>query len=69
MVFPQRFRCYLAFWYCRHLIGVWFVVDLLRCGVVHRFVTMFYLCGGDFDKQSGSYQSKISNMVVNILKN
>ena len=61
MVFPQRFRFYFTFLCCHRFISVWFVVDLLRRGVIRRFVAVFYLCGGDLDRQSESDQFKISN--------
>ena len=51
------YRCLI----CRGFIDVWFVVGLLRRGIVRRLVAMFYLCGGDSDKQGKFDQSKISN--------
>ena len=44
--------------------GVWFVIDAFR-----RFVTVFYLCWSDLDRQSGFDQSKYHIMVISILKN
>ena len=40
---------------------VWFIVSLLRRGVVHRFITTLYLYESDLDIQSRFDQSKISN--------
>ena len=52
---------YLAFFYCRRFIGIWFFVSLLRCSVVRRLVVTFYLSKGDSDWKNGSDQSNISN--------
>ena len=61
MVFSRKFRFYLVFLYYCRFIGIWFVIGLLRCSIVHHFVVTFYLCEDDSDKQSRSDQSKISN--------
>ena len=62
MVFPRKFRFYLAFLCCR-FINVWFVVDLLQHGDVRRLSVALYLCGGDSDRQSKFDQFKISNYI------
>ena len=38
-------------------------------GIVRRLVIVFYLCGSDSDKEDRFDPSKISNYVVNMLKN
>ena len=52
---------YFAFLCCRRFIDVWFVVGLLRRGIIRRLVAIFYLCGDDSDRQNRSNPSKISN--------
>ena len=51
MVIHKDFRFYLFFVLSsfyrrlvyRHLIDIWFVVDLLQCGIIDRFVAILYL--------------------------
>ena len=61
---------YLGFFFVlSSFFGVWFIVSLLRCGVVRRLIAVFYLCGDDSDGQKRSDQFKISNMIISILNN
>ena len=61
VVLPRRFRFHLVF--CVVIVlsqfgllpsyySVWFVIGLLRRGVVCRLIAAFYLCGGDLDKKN-----------------
>ena len=60
MVLLQRFRFYFIF--CIFVVLSTFgFLSVYRCGVVCHLVTMFYLCGGDSDKQDRFDQLKISN--------
>ena len=70
MVLSQRFRFYLVFCVVVVLLAfglslsyydIWFVISLLRCGVVRCLVVALYLCVGDLNRQNGFDQSKISN--------
>ena len=54
----------------RHFIDIWFVISLLRRGVVRCLVTTFYPCEGDSDRKDKFDHLKISNyMEVGMLKN
>ena len=46
---------------CYNLIGVWFIVDMLRRGVVRRLIATLYLYKSDSNRQNEFDQSKISN--------
>ena len=48
--------------------GVWYVIGLLRCDVFHRFVTAFYLCGGDLTDKTNLISRIYQIMVVSMLK-
>ena len=39
----------LSLFYQR-FIDIWFIIDLLRHGVIYRLVAIFYLHEGDLDK-------------------
>ena len=41
---------FILFLCCRCFIDIWFIVDLLRCGIIRHLITMFYLCGDDLDR-------------------
>ena len=41
--------------------GVWFIVDLLRCDVFHRFIVTLNLYESDSDRQNGFNLSNILN--------
>ena len=60
MVLLQIFRFYFVF--CVIIVLSTFgLSSFYRRGVVRHLIAVFYLCGGDSDKQDIFDQSKISN--------
>ena len=55
---------------CCRFINVWFVVGLLRRGVVRRLIMNFYICKSDSDRQKTYLINRMYQiMIISILKN
>ena len=61
MVILRKFRFYFIFYIIVILLTFGLSLALLRCGVIRLFITMFYPCESDLNKQNRFDPSNISN--------
>ena len=58
VIILSMFYRYLVY---HHFIDIWFIIDLLRHGVIYRLIAIFYLHEADLDKYEKFDQLNISN--------